>query len=226
MSTFFRMTASLGLLVTFHGLAFSADYSIKAATTAVPTELKKPIAELLSDRSIQLLDSKGEAIAEIWFRKELPAKATPEQIKNGLTYRELEETTLLGVVRFQQPRTDYRQQNLKAGVYTIRLGYQPMDGDHMGTAPHSEFGLLVPASADSKPDTMTGKELQELSTKASGSSHPAVFLLYPNEKPEEKPQLVDKGKETFVLNVKQPVVAGGQKAAVGIGLTLIGRAAE
>lgn len=204
------------------GLAADGAYSIKAAATPVPKELKEGIAGLLSDRSVQLLDAKGNLQAEVWFRKDLPSKATPAQVKNGLTYRELDETTLLGAIRFDQPMTDYRKQKIKAGTYTLRLGFQPMDGDHMGTAPYSEFCLLVPAALDEKPGTMSAKELQELSTKASGTTHPAVFLLFPNEKPEAAPKLVDKGNNTWVLYVKEAVLAGQEKAALGLGLTLIG----
>jgi hypothetical protein len=199
-----------------------ADYSFKPRSSAVPKELSKPVAELLGDRAVQLLDANGGVIAEIWLRKEIPAKATAEQVKNGLTLHEIEESMILGAIRFDQPGSDYRQQKIQPGVYTIRLGFQPMDGDHMGTAPHSEFGLLVPAKADAKPDIMTAKELQDLSKKASGSSHPAVFLIYPNEKPADAFTLVDKGNRVWVLNMKLPVTAANQKTAIGIGLTLIG----
>jgi hypothetical protein len=200
----------------------AAEFSIKTVAAPPPKELPEATVKLLGEQSVQLLDASGSVVARLWFRKELPAKATPEQVKNGLTYRELQETALLGAVRFEQGVTDYRKQKIKPGVYTLRLGFQPMDGDHMGTAPYPEFGLLIPAVDDTKPDVMTAKELQELSAKASGGSHPAVFLLYPNEKPADAPQLVDKGGGTWVLNVKEPVVAGGQKAAIGMGLTLVG----
>jgi hypothetical protein len=211
------------LLVAVSG-AWAAEgaYTIKTTTTPPPKELKEGIAKLLSDQSVQLLDGKGTLLCELWFRKEVPANATPAQVKNGLTYRELEETTIMGAIRFDQPMTDFRKQKIKAGVYTLRLGFQPQDGDHMGTAPYPEFCLLVPAAADAKPGTMSPKELQELSTKASGTSHPAVFLLFPNEKPEATPKLVDKGGDKWVLNVKEPVQAGSEKATLGVGLTLIG----
>ena len=219
---------ALTALIAAVAPAWAAEgaYTIKAATAPPPKELKEGIAKLLSDHSVQLLDGKGSLLCEVWFRKEVPSKATPAQVKNGLTYRELEETTLLGAVRFDQPMTDFRKQKIKAGVYTLRLGFQPQDGDHMGTAPYPDFCLLAPAAADAKPDTMSAKELQELSTKASGTSHPAVFLLFPNEKPDEAPKLVDKGGEKWVLNVKEPVQAGGEKATLGVGLTLIGHSEE
>jgi hypothetical protein len=201
-------------------------YAIKSATTPVPKELKEAVAKLLSDRSVQLLDAKGTPLVEVWFRKELPAKATPAQVKNGLTYRELEETTILGAVRVDQLMTDYRKQKVKPGVYTLRLGFQPMDGDHMGTAPFTEFGVLAPADADAKPDLMSAKELQEMSAKAAAGTHPAVLLLFPNNKPENMPKLESKEGDHWVLMVKEPVVVGSDKTALGIGLNLIGHAAE
>jgi len=218
-------TAVMGLTVAPAWTAEPA-YSIKTATTPVPKDLKEPVAKLLSDRSVQWLDAKGNLLGEVWFRKELPAKATPAQIKNGLTYRELEETTLFGAVRVAQLMTDYRKQKIKPGVYTLRLGYQPMDGDHMGTAPFTEFALLAPADGDSKPDLMSAKELQELSAKAAAGTHPAVLLLFPNNKPEDMPKLESKEGGHWVLMMKEPVAVGSDKTALGIGLNLIGHAAE
>src|SRR5262249_36813905 len=120
--------------------------------------------------------------------------------------------------------TDYRKQKIKPGVYTLRLGFQPMDGDHMGTAPYNEFCLLVPAKMDEKPDVIDPKELRELSAKAIGGSHPGVLLLFPNEKPEDKPRLLDEGSETWAIATKRPVAVDGKKsdAALGVALALIG----
>lgn len=200
-----------------------AKFSIKQASTSPPSELSPAIRNLLEEQSIQLLDDKGQTICEVWFRKEIPAKATPEQIKNGLTYRELEESTVVGAIRYEQPWNDYRKQKIKPGVYTLRIGIQPMDGDHMGTAPHQEFFLLAPAKLDQKPNIMDAKDLRELSAKAIGGSHPGVLLLYPNEQPEDTPKLLDKGMDTFALALKRPVSANGQKATIGIALTLVGQ---
>jgi hypothetical protein len=211
------------ILATSSGAAPAASYTIKQAVIAAPKEVQAPIAGLLSDQAVQFFDAKGSLLAEWWFRKELPSKATAAQVQKGLNYRDLDETTVLGAVRFPQPAADYRKQKIKPGVYTIRLGFQPMDGDHMGTAPYSEFGLLVPAAADAKPETMDPKELQELSNKAATGNHPAVFLLVPNGKPEPEPQLMSKGKN-WVLNWQEVVQASGQKANLGIGLTVVGHA--
>ncbi len=214
----------LGALST--GTAWGAEgkYSIKLADTPAPQEIGEPIRKLLGEKSVQLLDEKGSVLCELWFRAAVPAKATPEQLKNGITYREVDESTVFGAVRFDQLSTDYRKQKIKPGLYTLRLGFQPQDGDHMGTAPYTEFCLLAPAKLDTKPDTMESKDLRELSAKAIGGSHPGVLLLFPNEKPEEPPTLVDKGNGTWVLMLKVPVTIDGQKTdgSLGIALTLIG----
>jgi hypothetical protein len=217
--------ALVGALAAGPAQGAGGKYSIKQADTPIPQDVSEPIRKLLADKSVQLLDDKGTVICELWFRAAVPVKATPEQLKNGLTYREAEESTVLGAVRFDQLSTDYRKQKIKPGLYTLRLGFQPMDGDHMGTAPYPEFCLLAPAKLDQKPDIMEAKELRELSAKAIGGSHPGVLLLFPNDKPEDAPKLVDKGNNTWVLTLKEPVTVDGQKADAGLGiaLTLVGQ---
>jgi hypothetical protein len=129
-------------------------------------------------------------------------------------------------MRIARLMTDYRKQKIKPGVYTLRLGFQPMDGDHMGTAPNPEFLLVLPAAGDRKPVTMEPKEMQERSSKAPGGSHPGVFLLFPNDKPEDAPKLVSKGDGTWVLTWKEPAASEGQKASLGMALTLIGHSEQ
>ena len=156
-----RTFGTLGCIVAFAAvlpLRAADGYSVKAVDkTPAPAELQEPIRKLMGERCVQLLDAKGEILAEVWFRKDVPAKATDAQIKNGLTFREIAETTLFGAIRFPKQYTDYRKQKIQPGVYTLRLANQPMDGDHMGTAPFSEFLLLSPAAEDKKPDTMEPK---------------------------------------------------------------------
>src|SRR5438067_13677388 len=90
---------ALALVVAVHpAWAAEGKYSIKSATTAPPKELSEPVAKLLGQESIQLLDAKGEALAELWLRKEIPAKDGTD-VKKGHTYRHLNDTRLLSAVR-------------------------------------------------------------------------------------------------------------------------------
>lgn len=206
--------------------ASAASYSIKSvADAAPPKEIQEPVRKLLASPSVQLLDGKGELLAELWFRKELSLKATEAQVKNGLTYREVPVSTLLGAVRVVKPIFDYRKQKINPGVYTLRMAQQPMDGDHMGTAPYSEFCLVCPAAEDRKADLMEAKSLNELSARAT-ESHPGVFLLFPGKGAAAMPRLVDKGMDHWVLLIQLPVSASGTRATLDLGLTLIGSSAS
>jgi hypothetical protein len=204
-----------------------AKYSVKTAATPAPMEVKEPLRKLLGNTSVQLFNAKGDLMAEVWLRKEVPAKAKAELPKGVANYRLVEPTTYLGAIRFPKEFSDYRQQKIKPGVYTMRLGLQPMDGNHMGTAPYNEFCLLVPADQDSSPDPLKNpKDLNKLSNKASGGDHPAVLLLFPNPKPGDAVELADKGGGHWVLAARAEVVAGDQKLPLGIGLTLVGHSSE
>ena len=45
--------------------------------------------------------------------------------------------------------TDFRGQEIKKGVYTLRYGQQPEDGNHIGTSELADFLLAIPAGVDS-----------------------------------------------------------------------------
>ncbi|GIW82195.1 MAG: hypothetical protein KatS3mg105_4002 [Gemmatales bacterium] len=207
--------------------ASAAAYSIKRIKADPPKELDKKIADLLGDQAVQLVDPKGKVFAEVWMLKELPVKATEAQLQKGLTYDNVPQTSLLAVIRFPEEFRDYRQQRIRPGVYTLRLGNQPMDGDHMGTALYNQFGVLIPARVDRSPAPLKDAEqLHALSTKASNTSHPAIMMLFPNKTPEKEPKVVAKGLGHQVLYFQEEAVADGKKAPLGIGLTVVGHADE
>jgi hypothetical protein len=203
----------------------AADYSIKTAEAAPPEELDSSIRKLLGDRAVQLLDGQGELVLELWLRKEVPAQATAAQVENGLTYEEVPATTLMGAVRLAKEGSDYRKQTIPAGVYTLRLAFQPPSDDHMGTAPHTTFFLASRAADDRKPGTMAFRHLIETSKKIT-ENHPTVFLVFPGDrKLKDLPRLVNSGKGHEVLFYHQDVKAAGRRTLLIIGLTLIGASA-
>ena len=220
-----RILAGAAVLFALTALpVFAAEnaYSVKTVDkTPAPKEVQEPIRKLLGERCVQLLGAKDDLLAEVWFRKDVPVKATEAQISNGLTYAEVAESTVFGVIRFPKQITDYRKQKVPAGVYTLRLANQPMDGDHMGTAPYSEFLLLSPAADDKKPDTMEAKKLQEMSGKTT-NGHPGVLLLFPGKGAETAPKLEKKEENHWVLLFLLNAKAGDKKAVLPVGLTLIG----
>ena len=201
-------------------------FSVKSADSPPPKELSDAMRKRLGNESVQFLDGSGQLVAEVWVRKEVPTDATPEQIKNGITYRELKESTIIAVVRFDQAWHDYRKQKVKAGVYTLRLGFQPDDGDHAGKSLTKEFLVLNGAGRDTKNELLPTKMMMEMSMKTIDTSHPAVFMLFPNNKPGAAPTLESKELDHWVLFLACPVEAKGAQAKLGFGLTLVGEATE
>jgi hypothetical protein len=224
--------ALLGLLLVAAAwtpaTAQDKKFAVKTGTAEPPKELSAAVKKLLGNSTLQFYDPSGALVCEIWLSKELPADATPEQIKNGLTYRELKETTVVGAVRFDQAWQDYRKQKVKAGVYTLRLGFQPPDGDHSGKSMFTEFVLLSSAEKDMQPDPMEPKKLIEMSSKSIDAGHPAVFMLAPNSKPGKTAVETRSimGHEHWIVNTSIAVNAGGKKGTLGLGLTLVGEPDE
>ncbi len=220
-----------GLLILFVlapplALAGEGQFSIKTATKAPPNELAAPILALLGDQAVELYDG-NKLAAEVWFCKTIPGNVAAEMANKKVTYKDLKETSVFGAVRFHKEWSDYRKQKIKAGVYTMRLGFQPQDGDHMGTAPYSEFLLLSAAKSDTKTDTMPIKSLIEQSAASIDTSHPAVMLLYPNPNPTDKAELTSKAKDTWILNLKKSVATANKgTATLGVGLAIVGHTAE
>ena len=215
-------TATLLVLTTLPLFAAAPTYSIKTSDkSAVPKEVHEAIRKVLAERCVQMLNAKGDILAEVWLRNDVPTNATEAQIKNGLTYAEVPESTVLGVIRFPKQIADYRKQKIPAGVYTMRLANQPMDGDHMGTAPYSEFVLLSPAAEDKKPDPIEAKKLQEMSGKTTGG-HPGVLLLFPGKGAEATPRLEQKEENHWILLLLLDAKSGDMKTTLPLGLTLIG----
>ncbi len=213
--------AAVLLLVAAVPVQGAATYSIKVAASEPPKEVQEPVRKLLGERCVQLLDAKGELVAEVWLCKAVAGKATEAQVKNGLTLREIPESSVMGALRVTKQLGDYRKQKVPPGVYTLRLAYQPQDGDHMGTAPYSEFVLVSPAADDKGTPILPAKTLHEMSAKSTGA-HPGVFLLFPGKEAGDEPKLVDKGEGTWTILMKQEVTVGGMKTIIGIGVTLVG----
>src|ERR1041385_3087963 len=112
---------------------------------------------------------------EVWLAKSISVggEAAGDAVTFGIA-----QGTLLGVLRFPGKGADRRDQVIPAGVYTMRYSNFPADGAHQGAAPQRDFALLTPIASDAdpaaKPDFAT---LVQWSSKASGTSHPAVFSL-------------------------------------------------
>ena len=200
-------------------------YSIKTMTLPAPTALSEPIQKLLGDSAIQLLDATGKPICDVWLRKEIPAEATPEQIKTGVTFREVKQSEIIGAIQFHSNWTDYRKQKIKAGVYTMRLAYQPTDGKHTADiSDYQDFALVIAAKDDKNTALIEMKAFYDKGGDSLDLAHPGVFMLWPNPKPGKEPSLAAQPKNHWVVSSKCSLSVGGKATGtdIGIGITLVG----
>ena len=175
---------------------------------------------------MQLLNARATPIAEVWLRKEVPAKAGV-QPKNGLSYREVEETTLLGAIRFLQPATEYRQQKTGPGSTRSDSASSRWTATTWGQLLSASSVCWVPADRDTGPEPMKSpKVLHERSTRSTGTSHPAVLLLSLPKGRGGPQTALTKGTGHWVLYSKENALVNGRKAVLGVGLALVGHAAE
>jgi hypothetical protein len=166
------------VLACFASVARADDYSIEALNAAPPAdELNPRVVERLSASGFKVLTGQGRALCEVW-----PARSwqTAADFKpTGAVNYPFEVGELLGVIRFARSGGDFRGQKIRKGMYTMRYGLQPQDGNHVGTSDTRDFVVLVPAADDSDPKPVEKEKLFKESTAASGTAHPAILSVLP-----------------------------------------------
>ena len=110
-----------------------------------PEGVSPAIAQVLQKDGAKVSNA-GAAYCSIWFRTDKPTGGKPAEENQTLTT--LNPGTLLGVIRFDAKGQDRRGQGMKPGVYTLRYGLIPINGDHQGAAPQRDFVVMIPAALD------------------------------------------------------------------------------
>ena len=188
MRSLLTLTAILACAATF-----GAD--LKVTDKAAPKEIDPSIQKLLQPKAIQA------GPYEFWLVSELPTAKGLDGLK---------QATLLGAVSLPKPARDYRDDEVAAGVYTMRLILQPQDGNHLGTSEFPQFAALTPAKLDTKPDGITDyKSLVKASSKETSTDHPVILSLRPVSSPSgEFPRLEEPAPEHKSVRVQVPVSGG------------------
>jgi len=159
------------------GTAGAQEYKIEAHKEAPPSALAAEVRGVLAGEGYKVVDGKGAVYAEFWLRKAVPAASKPAGFKGTIQFPFLAEGELIGALRFAGEGHDYRDQSIPKGVYTMRYGLQPVNGDHLGVSPFRDYVLLVPAAKDADPAALAQKKLETRSAETVGSSHPAILML-------------------------------------------------
>jgi hypothetical protein len=202
------------------------DYKIEALKEAPPEALAGPIRGVLAAEGYRVLDGQGKPYAEVWLRKAVPASEKPGGPKGAIQFPFLAEGELLGALRFPGEGHDNRDQAIAKGVYTLRYGLQPVNGDHLGVSPYRDYALLLPSAKDQTLATLTKKPMEDRSAESAGTSHPAILMLVaaPDSGPTAPTMVHDQEKDTWgaVLPLSLEVKGGSGPTSKNVQLVLVG----
>lgn len=177
------------------------SYSTEVLSEAPPEDLAAPIRETLAEEGIRVLDAKGEPYLDLWLRTSLPTQGEITGPTGSVIFPFLEVGELIGAVRLAEDTGDYKDQVILPGVYTMRYGMQPVDGNHLGVSKFRDYVLLSLPDEDIELEPIPQDDLNAVSTGPSATNHPTIFLLLPAEEGAEVPSIVkEEGeKRTSVL---------------------------
>ncbi len=157
--------------------ALAAEPSLGVADGGPPEEVAAEIRDTLHGEGVRATLESGVNL-DFWMRAEQPGSGGA---RPGATFPELGVGDLVGVVRIDGPWSDYKGNPVSPGIFTMRYGTRPEDGNHMGVSVHLDFVLLVPVADDTTLDAGWGQAaLNVKSFAATGVGHPAVMSLAPN----------------------------------------------
>jgi hypothetical protein len=199
-------------------------YKVEVLNTPPPASLSAAIKGVLDARGYRIVDDQGKSYAEFWLRKAVPASGKPAGPKGNVLFPVLEEGELLGALRFPGEGHDYRDQTIPQGVYTLRYGLQPVNGDHLGVSPFRDYALLLPAAKDAALENLAKKKLQDQSAESAGTSHPAVLMLLsvPESSAKAEPSTIhDAEKNTWGAAVPLNLAAKGSSSPVALHVQLV-----
>ncbi len=213
------------LLLPLAGTRLQAqDYSVEVINEPISADdLSEAIAAELAPTGYRVVQGESRAIWEIWPAKKWSVEAgftaTPVRLYP------FQEGELIGVAKLRRRGSDFRDQTISRGVYTLRYALQPVDGNHIGTSPTRDFLLMVSAQEDPSPEPRATEGLLEASAEAAGSSHPAMICLQKLDDGATAPALrYLENRGWWVLRLVGK--AGDDNADMPLDMVVVGHAAE
>jgi hypothetical protein len=217
---------AVACLISITALTVSAqEYRVERLEMPPPEGVAPAIAEQLAPAGYKVMVGK-RTICEIWPSSVWPVAA--DFTSSSSVIYPFEMGQLIGVVRYPRKGGDFRGREIPKGVYTMRYGLQPQDGNHVGTSDTRDFLLLLAAGDDTDPLPLDKPRLFKLSAKTSGTTHPAMLsLLAPPAEPGDLPAVIHhESRELWSLRFTNPSKAGDTTADLVVELVVVGKAAE
>ncbi len=157
-----------------------AQDSLKVAVLkqSPPESLAAPVRDSLSGQGYRLQDDQGRTIADIWLRKAIPVSEKPGEPKGAVLFPFLAEGELVGVLQFATEGHDYRDQPIAKGVYTMRYGLQPVNGDHLGVSTYRDYSLVLARGQRSIAGTPPANNSKSAAPSQPGRATPQFFCCW------------------------------------------------
>jgi hypothetical protein len=194
----------------------TAQTKVDALPQKPPSQIVPAIAAALQQTGTKAIV--GGATLDIWWVQAIALSA------EGSGWSGVESGTLIGAMRVSGPYKEIRGKVVAPGVYTLRYGLQPQNGDHLGISTFREFLVISPAAVDTDPKVLGFDGVVALSKQVIGTSHPAGMSIDP---PEDAPGALlstyknESGHEGIVFEVPRSL-NGTAAGTVKFGLIVSG----
>ncbi len=221
-----RSIFTVAVFLSLSPWVLAVDHRVEKSAEAPPVDaIGAEIAGKLDPAGIQVIRGTSRTVCEIWLCKDLEINAGA--ITGEVQYP-FKEGQLIGVVRYPREGSDFRDQDIAEGVYTMRYALQPVDGAHVGTFPTRDFVLLSKAEADQSAAPVELKTLVTRATEAAETAHPAFLALLKLEgKPEAYPGIAhNEEHDWWIVRLEAQTRGDGGAAKLPVDLVVSGRAAE
>jgi hypothetical protein len=175
----FAIPILFAILLCCGSEVFAQDYKVESADVPVPAELSDAVRAGFSPQALRVSGPAG-LICEIWVRKSVIVGEAPTPSADA-KFNWIPQGTLVAAIRFPSDVKDYRRQNVKSGVYTLRYALSPVSANHQGVAPYRDFLLAIPAAVDQDPAVITALQAIDLARRSTNTNHPSVWCLMPGD---------------------------------------------
>jgi hypothetical protein len=221
----FRSTFLVIAAVCILFLTGAADEKTLSSVDKTPDGLAPGVASLVNPKGFRVQSTEGP-VCDVWLLKNVALKPGFKQTLN-VKYP-FQTGELVGVLRVgdKVEFSDFRGQPVKPGVYTLRYGQQPQDGNHIGTSDVYDFLVALPAATDTDPKNFVPPDrLHKASSKSVGTNHPAILSLLAVESPIAAATLTKEENDRWVLGVPVQGDDNGKKAPVSLRVVVVGKVA-
>jgi hypothetical protein len=213
------------LLSLTYSLALGQEYSLELIDAAHPADpLPAEFAQHVSDQAYRVIRGGNRTVCEIWLCKQWEVDAKFEPTDERLY--PFHPGQLVGILHFRRRGSDFRDQIVDDGWYTLRMDLQPIDGNHEGTSPTRDFLLLVSVANDQPQKQWDQEALQETSALAAGSSHPAMLCLQAPTDGAQPSLRHDEANDWWILHLVGKGTADGKPSGQPLDLVVAGHAEE